>query len=201
MLDIAAGVVLKVDLGNELDAINWLLERSGESALDSDTELDEPIGVALVGSEIYESLIAILGIEPKTAAALVTAAENSLFKSRRGLASCCRLAPADNRSGTSIRSTSPQHGGNKQLKNLLIFKCNALVGTEDRFGRLRVERRARMKVVYAIARDAGAVHEENPARPARGPDTHVPSRGHARAASERNQPAWFVGSILSMDDR
>lgn len=110
VLDIAAGVVFKVDLGNELDAINWLLERSGESALDSDAEPVEPIGVALVGSEIYESLIAILGIEPKTAAALVTAAENSLFKSRRGLASCCRVAPADNRSGTNIRSTSPQHG-------------------------------------------------------------------------------------------
>ena len=75
-------------------------------------ELDGLIGEALAGDEACESPLAIPGIGPKTAA-----------------------APAGSRSGTSIRSTSPQRGGNKQLKNLLIFSCNSLAtvgGCQDR---------------------------------------------------------------------
>lgn len=78
-------------------------------------------------------------------------------------------APADSRSGTSVRSTSPQRGGNKQLKNLLIFSCNSLIGTQNRFGRyydecrargmrhnkaLKAVARKRLKVIYAVMRDA-----------------------------------------------
>ena len=132
-------------------------------------ELDGLIGEALAGDEVYESPLAIPGIGPKTAAALVTAVDISLFGSHHEPASYCGVAPADSRSGTSIRSTSPQRGGNKQLKNLLIFSCNPLVGTGNRFGRRYDERgargmrhnkalkavaRKRMKVVYAIMRDA-----------------------------------------------
>lgn len=140
------------------------------SALDSDVaELDGLIGEALAGDEVYESLLTIPGIGPKTAAALVTAVDISLFGSHHEPASYCGVAPADSRSGTSIRSTSPQRGGNKQLKNLLIFSCNSLVGTGNRFGRyydecrargmrhnkaLKAVARKRMKVVYAIMRDA-----------------------------------------------
>lgn len=72
-------------------------------------------------------------------------------------------------SGSSIRSTSPQHGGNRRLKNLLIFSCNSLIGTDNRFGRyygecrargmrhskaLKAVARKRLKVIYAIMRDA-----------------------------------------------
>ena len=85
------------------------------------------------------------------------------------LASYCGVAPADSRSGTSVRSTSPQRGGNKQLKNLLIFSCNSLIGTDNRFGRyydecrargmrhnkaLKAVARKRLKVIYAVMRDA-----------------------------------------------
>lgn len=85
------------------------------------------------------------------------------------LASYCGVAPSDRRSGSSIRSTSPQHGGNRQLKNLLIFSCNSLIGTDNRFGRyygecrargmrhgkaLKAVARKRLKVIYAIMRDA-----------------------------------------------
>lgn len=82
------------------------------SALDSDVaELDGLIGEALAGDEVCESLLTIPGIGPKTAAALVTAVDISLFGSHHELASYCGVAPADSRSGTSIRSTSPQRGG------------------------------------------------------------------------------------------
>lgn len=77
------------------------------------------------------------------------------------------LTPSDRRSGTSIRSTSPHRGGNRQLKNLLIFSCNSLIGTDNRFGRyygecrargmrhnkaLKAVARKRIKVIYAVAR-------------------------------------------------
>ena len=129
-------------------------------------ELDGLIGGALAG----ESPLAIPGIGPKTAAAPVTAVDISLFASHREPAGYRGAAPADSGSDTGIRSTSPQRGGNKQLENLLIFSRSPLVGTRNRFGRRYDERRARggmgrnkalkavarkrMKVVYAIMRDA-----------------------------------------------
>lgn len=140
------------------------------SALDSDVaELDGLIGGALAGDEACESLLTIPGIGPKTAAAPVAAVDISLFGSHHEPAGHCGVAPADSRSGTSVRSISPQRGGNKQLKNLLIFSCNSLIGTQNRFGRYYDERRARgmrhnkalkavarkrLKVVYAVMRDA-----------------------------------------------
>lgn len=57
----------------------------------------------------------------------------------------------------------------QQLKNLLIFSCNSLIGTDNRFGRyygecrargmrhgkaLKAVARKRLKVIYAIMRDA-----------------------------------------------
>ena len=96
-------------------------------------------------------------------------ADFSMFRGHDELASHCGAAPADSRSGTSVRSTSPQRGGNKQLKNLLIFSCNSLIGTQDRFGRrcdecrargmrhdkaLKAVARKRLKVIYAVMRDA-----------------------------------------------
>ncbi|WP_373578487.1 transposase [Parafannyhessea umbonata] len=59
----------------------------------------------------------------------------SLFDGDDRLASYCGLAPADSRSGTSIDSSHSSRAGNKTLKNLLIFSCNSLVGTKNRFGR------------------------------------------------------------------
>ena len=114
-------------------------------------------------------LLTVPGIGPKTAAALVTSIDISAFRGHDELASYCGVAPSDRRSGSSIRSTSPQHGGNRQLKNLLIFSCNSLIGTDNRFGRyygecrargmrhskaLKAVARKRLKVIYAIMRDA-----------------------------------------------
>lgn len=105
----------------------------------------------------------------EVAAALVTSVDVSMFRGHDELASYCGVAPADSRSGTSVRSTSPQRGGNKQLKNLLIFSCNSLIGTQNRFGRyydecrargmrhnkaLKAVARKRLKVIYAVMRDA-----------------------------------------------
>ena len=119
--------------------------------------------------ERYLGSGAIKGIGPKTAAALVTSIDISAFRGHDELASYCGVAPSDRRSGSSIRSTSPQHGGNRRLKNLLIFSCNSLIGTDNRFGRyygecrargmrhskaLKAVARKRLKVIYAIMRDA-----------------------------------------------
>lgn len=82
---------------------------------------------SLAGDEVYECLLTVPGIGPKTAAALVTSIDISAFRGHDELASYCGVAPSDRRSGSSIRSTSPQHGGNRRLKNLLIFSCNSLM--------------------------------------------------------------------------
>lgn len=140
------------------------------ASLDADIEeLDSLVADSLAGDEVYECLLTVPGIGPKTAAALVTSIDISAFRGHDDLASYCGVAPSDRRSGSSIRSTSPQHGGNRQLKNLLIFSCNSLIGTDNRFGRyygecrargmrhskaLKAVARKRLKVIYAIMRDA-----------------------------------------------
>lgn len=140
------------------------------ASLDADIgELDSLVADSLAGDEVYECLLTVPGIGPKTAAALVTSIDISAFRGHDELASYCGVAPSDRRSGSSIRSTSPQRGGNRQLKNLLIFSCNSLIGTDNRFGRyygecrargmrhgkaLKAVARKRLKVIYAIMRDA-----------------------------------------------
>ncbi len=70
-----------------------------------------------------------------------------------------------------MRSASLQRGGNKQLKNLLLFSCNPLIGADNRFERrdgcrargtrhnraLKAVARKRLKVNYAIMRGRGPV--------------------------------------------
>lgn len=139
------------------------------AGLDRDiAELDSLISDSLAGDETYECLLTVPGVGPKTAAALVTLVDISLFRSHDELASYCGLAPADSVSGTSIRSVKPSRRGNKVLKNLLIFSCNSLKGTDNRFGRyfdeclargmrhnkaLKAVARKRLKVIFAIMRD------------------------------------------------
>lgn len=94
------------------------------------------------GNEVYECLLTVPGVGPKTAVALVTSVDITMFRGHDELASCCGVAPSDGRSGTSVRSTSPQRGGSKQLKYLLIFSCNSLIGTDSGFGRCYDSRRA-----------------------------------------------------------
>lgn len=118
--------------------------------------------------ETYRCLLTVPGIGPKTAAALVTSIDISLFPGDGKLAAYCGLAPKDSDSGTSLSSTTSTHAGNKSLKNLLIFSCNSLVGTKNRFGRyyercvargmrhnkaLKAVARKRLRVIYAIMRD------------------------------------------------
>ena len=83
-------------------------------------------------------------------------------------ASRCGIAPRNRQSGTSISSVCASRQGNKRLKNLLIFSCNSLVRSRNRFGdyyrrcresgmchgeALKAEARKRLKVIYAIMRD------------------------------------------------
>ena len=87
-----------------------------------------------------------------------------------------RLAPADSRSGTPVDSSHSSRAGNKTLKNLLIFSCNSLVGTKNRFGRyydecasrgmrrnraLKAVARKSLGVIYAVMRDR-VPYEEPP---------------------------------------
>ena len=108
------------------------------------------------------------GVGARTATALVTMVDISLFAGDDELASYCGLAPADRQSGTSISSASSSRSGNKDLKNLLIFSCNSLVGTKGRYGKyyeflrskgmahnkaLKAVARKRLRAIFAVMRD------------------------------------------------
>jgi transposase len=138
--------------------------------------LERDIAGRLAGDETYRCLLTVPGVGPKTATALVTLVDVSLFDGDDRLASYCGLAPADSRSGTSIDSSRSSRAGNKTLKNLLIFSCNSLVGTKNRFGRyydecasrgmrhnraLKAVARKRLGVIYAVMRDR-VPYEEPP---------------------------------------
>ena len=139
--------------------------------------LDAEVAAALAGDEAYRCLLTVPGVGPKTAAALVTGVDISLFGSHDELASYCGVAPANRQSGSRLDSVSPSRGGNKALKNLLIFSCNSLVGTGNRFGRyyeecrargmrhnkaLKAVARKRIKVIYSIMKEPRP-YEERPA--------------------------------------
>ena len=108
------------------------------------------------------------GVGPKAAAALVTLVDISMFRGHDELASYCGLAPADRQSGTSVRSSSAQRGGNKRLKSLLAFSCLSLAKRPGRYSdcyracrakgmghnkALKATARKRLKVIFAIMCD------------------------------------------------
>lgn len=120
------------------------------------------------GDGTYECLVTIPGIGPRTASELVIGINIEDFPDHDHLASYCGIAPRNRQSGTSISSVSASRQGNRRLKNLLIFSCNSLVRSENRFGEyyracrgrgmchgeaLKAVARKRLKVIYAIMRD------------------------------------------------
>ncbi len=130
--------------------------------------LDAAIAEALSGNSDYANLQTIPGIGPRTAAQLVVTVDISNFGSNDELASYCGLAPATQQSGKSIHYEKTSRGGNKALKNLLIFSCNSLCRSNSRYGdylrrcrargmgyrrALKATARKRMKVIYAVLRD------------------------------------------------
>ena len=130
--------------------------------------LDSEISRLLEGETSYKCLMTIPGIGARTASELVIGIDISDFPDHDHLASYCGIAPRNRRSGTSISSVSASRQGNKRLKNLLIFSCNSLVRSNNRFGdyyrscrgrgmchgeALKAVARKRLKVIYAIMRD------------------------------------------------
>ena len=130
--------------------------------------LEADLVARLSGDETYSCLLTVPGVGARTATALVTMVDISLFAGDDELASYCGLAPADRQSGTSISSASSSRSGNKDLKNLLIFSCNSLVGTKGRYGKyyeflrskgmahnkaLKAVARKRLRAIFAVMRD------------------------------------------------
>lgn len=118
--------------------------------------------------ETYRCLLTVPGIGPRTAPELVVSVDIADFAGHGRLASRCGLAPRNRRSGTSISSVSASRQGNRRLKNLLIFSCNCLARSRNRWGEyyarcrdrgmphgkaLKAVARKRLKVIYAIMRD------------------------------------------------
>lgn len=145
-----------------------MLARRIREALEEADRIGREITALLAGDGTYECLVTIPGIGPRTASELVIGINIEDFPDHDHLASYCGIAPRNRRSGTSISSVSASRRGNRRLKNLLIFSCNSLVRSENRFGEyyracrgrgmchgeaLKAVARKRLKVIYAIMRD------------------------------------------------
>ena len=145
-----------------------MLARRIREALEEADGIDREITALLAGDGTYECLVTIPGIGPRTASELVIGINIEDFPDHDHLASYCGIAPRNRQSGTSISSVSASRQGNRRLKNLLIFSCNSLVRSENRFGEyyracrgrgmchgeaLKAVARKRLKVIYAIMRD------------------------------------------------
>lgn len=161
------------ELAAESVLVRALAARAASDAAEA-ARLDALISDSLSGDGTYEALLTVPGVGPKTAAALVTLVDVSMFRSHDELAAYTGLAPCNRQSGTSLNSSSPSRGGNRTLKNLLVYSCTSLVGTDNRFGRyydacrergmrhnkaLKAVARKRLKVIYAVMRD-GAPYRE-----------------------------------------
>ena len=135
---------------------------------EAEAELNAAISESLEGNADFANLQTIPGIGPRTAAQLVVSIDISEFDSHDKLASYCGLAPSTQQSGTSINHDRGHRGGNKPLKNLLIFSCNSLGRSKGYYGEymrkclakgmkykcaLKATARKRMKVIYAVMRD------------------------------------------------
>lgn len=134
----------------------------------AEAELHAAIEESLSANADYANLQTIPGIGPRTAAQLIVVVSIDDFKSHDKLASYCGLAPATQQSGKSINCEKPSRGGNKPLKNLLVFSCNSLCRSKSQYGEylrkclakgmcyrgaLKATARKRMKVIYAVMRD------------------------------------------------
>ena len=140
-------------------------------ALEADAEaLSDLVAAEVAGDETYRCLLTVPGIGKATAAQLVASVQVASFPSHDKLASYCGLTPKDTQSGTTVSSSSASPEGNRCLKSLLIFTCLSLTRSENEFGRyyracrargmrhtaaLKATARKRLKVIYAVMRDAG----------------------------------------------
>lgn len=148
-------------------AVRLLARRIAENAAEIGALTAEISGL-LASDETYKCLLTVPGIGPRTASELVVSIDISDFPSHDRLASYCGLAPRNRQSGTSVSSVSASRQGNKRLKNLLIFSCNCLARSRNRWGdyyarcrdrgmphgkALKAVARKRLKVIYAVMRD------------------------------------------------
>ena len=110
------------------------LARRIREASEEASRIDVAIAGLLAEDGTYACLLTVPGIGPRTASELVVAIRIEDFPDHDHLASYCGIAPKNRRSGTSISSVRASRQGNKRLKNLLIFSCNSLVRSNNRFG-------------------------------------------------------------------
>lgn len=145
-------------------AVRLLARRISENAAETGSPTSE-ISALLAADETYRCLPTVPGIGPRTASELVISIDIADFAGRDRLASRCGLAPRNRRSGTSIPSVSASRQGNRRLKNLLVFSCNCLARSRNRWGEyyarcrgrgmphgkaLKAVARKRLEVIYAI---------------------------------------------------
>ena len=159
-------------LEGEDECARWLAADALRASAEAD-RLEDAARDVLKDDEVYRCLLTVPGIGHVSAEALATLVDVRLFASHDQLAAACGLVPANKRSGKSVNRESASKGGNKELKNLMIFTVGSLIGTDGYFGRYydkvfegtegkaeyrrararKAVARKRMKVIFAVMRD------------------------------------------------
>ena len=156
----------------QIEAEDYLIKSISKRIIALGDEMDDVaklIDKGLAGDVVYKALLTVPGIGKRTASQLVLTIDITEFKDHDALASYCGLAPQNRQSGKTINSVKSSRTGNRALKNLLIFSCMSLIGKDNYYGRyydqcrarnmkhmkaLKAVARKRLKVIYAIMRDA-----------------------------------------------
>lgn len=148
-------------------AVRLLARRISENDAEIGS-LTSEISALLSADETYRCLLTVPGIGAANGIRAGHIHRHSRLPKPRQAGLVLRLAPRNRRSGTSISSVSASRQGNKRLKNLLIFSCNCLARSRNRWGEyyarcrdrgmphgkaLKAVARKRLKVIYAVMRD------------------------------------------------
>jgi len=129
---------------------------------------EDRINTMLATNPTYQALLTMPGVGPKTAGALVTMVDITLFADHEKLASYAGVAARTRQSGTSVKSDTKSRHGNKTLKNTLFMSAFASLQRDPKALAFYQAKRAagkhhntailalankRLKIMYAIMRD------------------------------------------------
>ncbi len=141
-------------------------------------DIEEQIEAVVTDHPLYPVLTSMPGVGVRTAAVIIAEIAGKDFASAAHLASYAGLTPRTRQSGTSIKSETVSHTGNKRLKRALFLSAFASLRSDPISRRYYDKKRLagkrhnqaiialahrRLTVTYAMVRD-GTFYETKPAK-------------------------------------
>ncbi len=143
-------------------------------------DLETQIEALVTEHPLYPALISMPGVGLRTSAVIIAELAGKHFESAAHLASYAGLTPRTRQSGTSIKSETVSHTGNKRLKRALFFSAFASLRTDPTSRHYYDKKRLagkrhnqtiialahkRLAVIFAMLRE-GRLYETQPTKAA-----------------------------------